>query len=296
MVKPIEPLNWASCWNKKVTDKKASPEKLLLSPYVHMVGTALQGYVNPCDIDWHSKDTEFTVHFSWSNADMVLLSKGAYRRYYPEWFLYKNAPATEEAYALLKTRDGDKWPQPSGIFVKERPYTLFLLQNNQKRYQKHTLAYLKWCIKNNVYTIFKTHPSPSDNRHLLSLPKVIESLAKTYPCIKIADDVRTEEIIRQADRVVSVDSASSFKAILHDIPVCHLGKGTMADDLIPCVAPCLSILDLPRLPKIDKLKWLNWFYFRAVSDLLREDYQDGLLEKLWRYTKKGMDDYEAHTW
>ena len=70
----------------------------------------------------------------------------------------------------------------------------------------------------------------------------------------------------------------------------------MTTDIVPLVETDDSILDVKAVDKKEKLKWLNWFYNRVCLDYHKDDYAEKTLEKLYKYEKKGLTDYEVHQW
>jgi len=70
----------------------------------------------------------------------------------------------------------------------------------------------------------------------------------------------------------------------------------MTNEIVPVLKTDDSILDVKAVSKKNKMKWLNWFYGRVCIDFHKDDYSEKLLEKLWKYEKKDMNDYEVHKW
>lgn len=287
-----EPKDYYKVWYKS---RKNVPEKLINLKYIKMFGEALQGKVHPEEIDWEEKIRKYRYTGGYANFHLLRFSKGIYIDYFPTWGLYKDAPVSESIYEYFLQQGNDRYGQQKGIFQKERPYTLFLLQMVSEKDFKETLKYIQWASQSKTYTLFKTHPCPGNGTHYGIFWKQAERLGLLSEYTVLVDGYRSDEMIRQADRVVSVDSGGSFKAALYDIPTCTLRGPTMMTDIVPLVKTDDSILDVKKVPTKDKLKWLNWFYHRVCIDLHQPDYEEQLSRKLARY-EAGETDYEVHKW
>ena len=288
-----QPKDYYKIW---YLSRKGVPEKLINLKYIKMFGEAIQGHIEPHRIDWEEKIREFRYTGGYANFHLMRFSKGFYIDMFPVYGYYKEAPDTEEAFDYFLQQKNDRYGQHENVFVKQRPYTLFPLQMTARKDLKETLRYIAWATRSKTYTLFKTHPCPGGDTHYGPL----WDLAKHHDILSeytvIADGYRSEEIIRQADRVVSVDSGCTFKAMLYDIPTCNLRGPCMMTDVVPCVPTNDSILDVKAVPQRDKMKWLNWYLHRVCIDFHKDDYQEKLLEKLWKYTKQDMIDDEVHRW
>ena len=288
-----EPKEYYKIWYQT---RKGVPEKLINLKYIKMFGEAIQGLIDPRRIDWEEKVREFRYTGGYANFHLMRFSKGFYIDVFPVWGYYKDAPTSEEIYQYFLDQKNDRYGQQEGVFVKQRPYTLFALQMTGRKDLKETLRYIAWATRSKTYTLFKTHPCPGGGTYYESLWDAARKLGILSEYTELVDGYRSEEIIKNADRVVSVDSGCTFKALLYDIPTCTLRGPTMTTDIVPLVDTDDCILDVKAPSKKDKLKWLNWFYNRVCIDFHKEDYKERLHEKLWKYTKKGMTDDEVHQW
>lgn len=275
--------------------RKGVEEKLVNLKYIKMFGEAIQGHVEPWELDWEEKVREFRYTGGYANFHLMRFSKGIYIDFFPTWGLYKDAPNTEDAYEYFMQQGNDRYGQHPLVFEKERPYTLFLLQMVSSKDLKETLRFLKWVKESKTYTIFKTHPCAGGNTDFDGFWAYAKRLNLVSEYSVLLDGYRSEELIAGADRVVSVDSGGTFKALLYDIPTCTLRGPSMTTDIVPLVATDDSILDVKAVPKEDKMRWLNWFYGRICIDFHKDDYKEQLLAKLARY-RKGETDYEVHKW
>jgi hypothetical protein len=275
--------------------RKGVPEKLINLKYIKMFGEAIQGHVQPHELDWEEKLREFRYTGGYANFHLMRFSKGLYIDTFPVWGLYKDAPADEAALEYFLRQPNDRYGQHKGIFQKDRPYTLFLLQMTAEKDLHETLRFIAWATRSKTYTLFKTHPCPGGGTDPMALwsRAYVEGLLSEYTIL--VDGYRSEELIRGADRVVSVDSGGTFKALLYDIPTCTLRGPSMTTDIVPLVRTDDSILDVPAVAKEDKLRWLTWFYNRVCIDFHKPNYKDVLLSKLARY-RAGENDYEVHAW
>ena len=260
-----------------------------------MFGEAIQGHVEPYELDWAEKVRTYRYTGGYANFHLMRFSMGVYIDFFPLWGLYKDAPADESSYLYFLEQSNDRYGQHEGVFKKERPYTLFLLQMTSHKDHYETLRYIKWATESKTYTLFKTHPCPGGNTHFPGFWRKAKQLGIVSEYTEIVDGCRSEELIRGADRVVSVDSGGTFKAILYDIPTCTLRGPSMTTDIVPLVKTNDEILDVKSVPQKDKFKWLNWFYHRVGIDFHKEDYKERLLHKLSRY-KEGATDYDVHRW
>ena len=144
--------------------------------------------------------------------------------------------------------------------------------------------------------MFKTHPCPGGDTYYESLWALAKRLGILSEYTVLVDGVRSEEITMNADRVVSCDSGGTFKALIYDIPACTLRGPSMTTEIIPQLDISDAILDVKAVDTKDKMKWLNWFYGRVCLDMHKETYKEDILEKLWKYEKHGMNDFEVHQW
>ena len=288
-----EPKDYYKVWYKS---RQGVPEKLINLKYIKMFGEAIQGLIDPKRIDWEEKIREFRYTGGYANFHLMRFSKGFYIDVFPVWGYYKDAPDTEDGYQYFLKQKNDRYGQHEGIFEKQRPYTLFPLQMTGRKDLRETLRYMAWATASKTYTIFKSHPCPGGGTYYSKLWEQAEMMGIASEYTEFVDGYRSEEMIRDADRVVSVDSGCTFKAILHDVPTCTLRGPSMTTDIVPLVKTDNSILDVKAVPKKDKMQWLNWFYNRVCIDFHKDDYAEKLTEKLWKYTKKGMTDHEVHQW
>ena len=290
---PHDPKNYYKLW---YLSRKGVDHKLINLKYIKMFGEAIDGIIDPNEIHWEEKPKKYRYTGGYGNFHLMRFSRGFFIDVFPNWEFYKDAPADETALEYFKNQKNDRYGQDAGIFVKQRPYTLFPLQMAATKDFKLTLRYIKWATENKVYTIFKTHPCPGDETYYGPVWKYAEKLGIISEYTELADGYRSEEIIRDADRVVSVDSGCTFKAVMHDIPVCNLRGPVMMTDIVPLVKVDSGILDVKAVPMKDKVKWLNWFYNRVCIDFHRDDYKERLLEKYYKYHTHDISDYEVHKW
>ena len=275
--------------------RRTVPEKLINLKYIKMFGEAIQGHVEPYELDWSEKLRKYRYTGGYANFHLMRFSMGAYIDFFPLWGQHLDAPPSEEIYEYFLNQRNDRYGQQEGIFEKTRPYTLFLLQMVSNKDHYETLKYIKWATESKTYTLFKTHPCPGGNTHFEGFWRKAQQLGLVSEYTVLVDGYRSEEIIRQADRVVSVDSGGTFKAILYDIPTCTLRGPSMTTGIVPLVKTNDEILDVKAVDTKAKLQWLNWFYNRVGIDFHKEDYKERLLHKLNRY-KQGESDYDVHKW
>jgi len=277
-------------------NRKGVHHKLINLKYIKMFGDAIQGHVEPYELDWEEKVRKYRYTGGYGNFHLMRFSKGFYIDAFPIWGFYKDAPEDETILDYFAQYSNDRYGQHEGIFEKQRPYTLFPLQMTGQKDLLGTIKYIAWATASRTYTIFKTHPCAGGNTHY----DILWDIAKKHNILseytELVDGCRSEELIQGADRVVSIDSGLTFKAILHDKPVCTLRGPSMTTDIVPLVETDDSILDVKAVPYKDKIKWLNWFYGRVCIDFHKEDYKERLLEKLHKYKKQNMTDYEVHKW
>ena len=291
-VKFYRPKDYYKVW---YLARKGVEEKLINLKYIKMFGDAIDGHVDPTELDWEEKVRKYRYTGGYANFHLMRFSMGIYIDFFPTWGLYKEAPADEAMLEYFLQQSNDRYGQQPGIFEKERPYTLFLLQMVAGKDYYETLKYINWATKSKTYTLFKTHPCPGGNTHFDGFWRRAEQLGITSEYTVLVDGFRSEEMIKEADRVVSVDSGGTFKAILYDKPVCTLRGPSMTTDIVPLVKTNDEILDVKAVATEDKLKWLNWFYHKVGIDFHKEDYKERLLHKLARY-KEGESDYDLHRW
>ena len=289
----VEPKDYHKIW---YLSRKGVDEKLINLKYIKMFGEAIQGHLEPYRLDWEEKCREFRYTGGYANFHLMRFSKGLYIDQFPYWKFYKDAPSNEEAFEYFLEQKNDRYGQQEDVFVKQRPYTLFCLQMTGRKDFKETLRYIDWATKSKTYTLFKTHPCAGGNTHFDYFWAFAKRMNLLSEYTILVDGYRTEEMVANADRVVSVDSGVTFKALMHSIPCCTLRDPNMMNEIAPVVKTDDSILEVKAASKKDKMKWLNWFYGRVCIDFHKEDYKERLLEKLWKYEKKGMNDYEVHKW
>lgn len=289
----IRPANFYKYWYRTRSDV---PEKLINLKYIKQFGDVIEGHLSPHRINWEEKVAEFRYTGGYANFHLMRFSKGLYIDHFPTWGLYKDAPENEDIYNHFLSLKNDRYGQHEGVFVKERPYTLFALQMTARKDLKETLRYIRWATESKTYTLFKTHPCAGGGTDYKSLWWLAEKYGLISEYTVLVDGCRSKELVEGADRFVSVDSGLTFKAMLLGKPVCTLRGLTMMNDVVPHVATDDSILEVPPVPHKEKLKWLNWFYHRVCTDFHKEDYADRLLHKLSRYDDQGLNDYEVHKW
>ena len=148
-----------------------------------------------------------------------------------------------------------------------------------------TIKYIAWATVQKTYTIFKTHPCAGGNTHY----DILWNIAKKHNILKrihrVSRWMNGRAYLKVRIGCKHGDSGLTFKAILHDKPVCTLRGPSMTTDIVLLVETDDSILDVKAVPYKDKIKWLNWFYGRVCIDFHKEDYKERLLEKLHKYKK-----------
>lgn len=289
----VEPKDFYRHWYRSRRDV---PNKLVNLKYIKMFGDAIQGHISPHRIDWEEKVAEFRYTGGYANFHLMRFSKGIYIDYFPAWGLYKNAPADECILEHFLALSNDRYGQHTKVFQKQRPYVLFPLQMTARKDFKETLRYIQWATQSKTYTLFKTHPCPGGGTNYEALWRFADKHGLISEYTELVDGYRSEELVRHADRVVSVDSGLTFKAVLYNKPVCTLRGPVMMTDIVPHVVADDSVLDVRPVDHTKKLKWLNWFYRRVCIDFHQDNYVDRLLYKLSLYDDKGLTDYEVHKW
>lgn len=289
----IQPKDYYKAWYES---RRGVDAKLVNLKYIKQFGEAIQGHLDPTRLDWEEKLREYRYTGGYANFHLMRFSKGLYIDYFPLWGLYKEAPSTEDAFQYFLEQKNDRYGQHTGVFIKERPYTLFLLQMTSTKDLRETLQYIAWATGSKTYTLFKTHPCPGGDTYYEPLWDLAERLGILSEYTVLVDGVRSEEITMNADRVVSCDSGGTFKALIYDIPVCTLRGPSMTTEIVPQLSVGDAILDVKAVDTKAKMKWLNWFYGRVCLDMHKPNYQDAILEKLWKYEKHGMNDMEVHQW
>ena len=277
--------------------RKDVPEKLINVKYVKMFGDTIQGHIPKEQIDWEEKIRKYRYTGGYANFHLMRFSKGLYIDQFPVWGQYKDAPADDDLYNYFINECGnDRYGQHTNKFVKQRPYTLFALQMTARKDFKETVKYIAWATQSKTYTIFKTHPCAGGGTDYKGLWSYCKKQGLLSEYTQLADGYHSEELVNNCDRFVSVDSGLTFKALLRDKPTCTLRGPSMTTDIVPLVETDDSILDVKAVDKKQKLKWLNWFYNRVCLDYHKDDYAEKTLEKLYKYEKKGLTDYEVHKW
>lgn len=268
---------------------------MIKARYVKEYCEILDPYVSLEDMHWEDHECKYRYTGGYANFELMRMSKGLYVDDFPKLGLYKEAETDDNIINFFNERSNDRYGQDEGIFKPDRPYNLFCLQMTRTKDYENTVKALKWATENKQYTIFRAHPCPGDYTHYkpLWVRFLKEGLLSEYT--KLVTGCRSEEMVANADRVISSDSAVSFKAAVLGKPVIQMRDNNMMIDVVPTLPTLEGWEKVKPIPDDQLAQWLTWFYQCICHDFHGEGYAEKLIRKL-KFYEDGHTDKDLHSW
>lgn len=195
------------------------------------------------------------------------------------WKIYEIDPNIKE---LLLSKNTDKYLQLEDDSNLPDRYDLFLLQLVNGKDKEQSFKVLDFIKKQKIPTLLKRHP--------LHRKELFEEFWKEAQGFGILSEYAipifgdTNKLIKNATRVYSVDSAASFNALLHNVPVYTFEKMFFSEIVPTC--NLYSMDEIPQPSQEDILKYLSWYYHSFVIDTESDNWKDRIEQRIVNFKNK----------
>jgi len=215
---------------------------------------------------------------------------------------WKNATSDEQIYQDYLGRSNDRYLQTDDVWVKERPYVLVPLQFVYPKDYHQSVALVEWATTTKTYTVFKRHPASSSQsqtpRDYDKFWSVMERSGMTSEYTHFpVENYNSTSMVSQCDMLISVDSAMTLQAMLHNKPAVNLRR-CMISDIVPLMDYKKldeSVLDVSAVSVSDQIRWLTWYWNTCVNDFHAENFEWKLNRRRDLYLQ-GYTDDDLYSW
>jgi len=275
--------------------RQSAHHKMIKVNYVKEYCEILDPYVELKDMHWEDHYCKYRYTGGYANFHLMRMSKGLYVDNFPKLGLYKESKTEDGIIDFFKNQDNDRYGQDEDIFTPDRNYSLFCLQMSRTKDYNNTVKALEWATKNKQYTIFRAHPCPGDYTYYKPLWDHFFKKGLLSEYTILVEGCRSEEMVKHADRVISSDSAVSFKAAIMGKPVIQMRDNNMMVDIVPTIPDLNGCLKVKPIPQEQLAQWLTWFYHCVCHDFHGTGYAEKLIRKL-KFYEAGHTDEDLHSW
>lgn len=292
---------WLRQW---IEARYHNPEKMHLVPYIERCLKIASSWENEicCFETFDNKKYDYRFMGGFGNFKHLRFSKKLYISKYFRRDDWKNAEPDELIYTSYKSRTNDRYLQTDVEWKKDRPYVLVPLQFLYPKDYFETISLIEWATKNKIYTIFKRHPASSSQtqtpRDYDKFWSVVERMGITSEYTHFpVDNYNANSMIKQCDMMISVDSAMTLQAMLHNKPTVNLRR-CMISDIIPILDHTKLDDSVKGIKPIDldtQMKWLTWYWKSCVNNYDADNFSWKINRRRDLY-RNGATDLDLHSW
>lgn len=204
------------------------------------------------------------------------------RKNTPEHNFWKTFEIDPNIKELLLSKETDKYIQVQDNSSLPEKYDLFLLQLVSCKDREQSFKALKFIKEQKIPTILKRHPLHKTHFFEDFWKEAKERGVTSEWAIPVFGD--SNSLIKNASKVYSVDSASSFNALLHNVPVYTFEKMFFSE-----IVPLCDIYDMDKTKQPsqeDILKFLSWYYHSFVIDVEAEGWKERIEKRIINFKNK----------
>jgi hypothetical protein len=295
-------------WKTWLVVRKDKPLKLKNFPHLFKFSESIKRLSEKHQIPYVFAEAYIAMYFDYTliyrggspNYKLFKMTPhGDYVTRWPMYHLWKDHPIDDGIIERFLAMPNNRYMQPNTVIETPESYDLYLMQMNITKFKvtnhinpnwdfekdapKDDVVcrmVLKYVKENKIYTLFKAHPTTSMPSEKAWEVYKRDGLVSEYSIF--IDNVNTDSLIPNANRIYSADSAVSLNAMLAGKKVATFHPMDLSE-IIPMIKSPEELDLIQPVPIEDQKRFLSWYYHKLVIDIDDPNYEDKMESIMIRF-------------